>query len=111
MSSGKKRMVFNTAERILSADQLRQQRLIHQTEAELWRYTLSARGDADLEGGSIPALASALGDRVEVFVVNTVCAGACRDASRQNDSLIDMDSGTDSLIKSASRTAVGRSVV
>ena len=55
--------------------------------------------------------ASALGGRVEVLVVNTVRAGACLDASRQKDSLMGMDSGTDSLIRSASRTAAARSVV
>ena len=37
--------------------------------------------------------ASTLGVSVDVLVVNTVRAGACRDASRQNDSLIDSDSG------------------
>ena len=55
--------------------------------------------------------ASALGGRVDEFVVNTVRAGACLDASRQKDSLMDRDSGTDSLIRSASRTAAARSVV
>ena len=44
-------------------------------------------------------------------MVNTVRAGACLDASRQKDSLMAMDSGTDSLIRSASRTAAARSVV
>ena len=43
--------------------------------------------------------------------MNTVCAGACFEASRQNASLMPMDSGTDSLIRSASRAAAGRSVV
>jgi hypothetical protein len=54
---------------------------------------------------------NSLGARVEVLVVNTVRAGACLDASRQKDSLMARDSGTDSLIRSASRIAVGRSVV
>ena len=54
---------------------------------------------------------NALGGRVELLVVNTVRAGACLDASRQKDSLMGRDSGTDSLIRSASRTAADRSVV
>jgi hypothetical protein len=40
-----------------------------------------------------------------------VCARACLDASRQKDSLMGRDSGTDSLIRSASRTAAAKSVV
>ena len=55
--------------------------------------------------------ASALGASVDVLVVKTARGGACRDASRQNASLIGIDSGTDSLIRSASRTAAARSVV
>lgn len=70
MSSGKKRLVFNLNERIVSPDQMRQQRLIHLGEAELWRYIISARGDADLEGGSVPALASALGTPLEAEIIN-----------------------------------------
>ena len=54
---------------------------------------------------------SALGASVDVLVVKTVCAGACSDTSRQNDSLMARSSGTDSLIRSASPTAVGRSSV
>src|SRR5918995_453477 len=74
-------------------------------------HTPTAKCKARNFSGRSTKRARVLGGSVEVLVVKTVWGGAFLETSRQKDSLMDRDSGTDSLIRSASCTAAARSVV
>lgn len=70
MSSGNKRVVFNTNERVVSPDQNRHQRIGAANMAEIMRYAISATGDEDLDVGSVMALPTSLGTPLDCEIIN-----------------------------------------